>query len=127
MRQSDSLNDGESYFFAEVKMLKKIIDRLETERCFVLLDEVLKGTNSYDKQTGTIEVIKKLISKNVIGSIATHDLDVCQTTNDYPEKLINKCFEVEIIDNNLSFDFKLRDGICKNKSATFLMKKLEVI
>lgn len=127
MRQADSLNDGESYFFAEVKRLKRIMDKLESERCFVLLDEVLKGTNSDDKQTGTIEVIKKMLAKNAIGAIATHDLDVCQTTNDYPNNLINKCFEVEIIDNDLSFDYKLRDGVCKNKSATFLMEKLEVI
>ena len=127
MRQTDSLNDGESYFFAEVKRLRQIMDKLQSEICFVLLDEVLKGTNSDDKQTGTIEVIKKIISKNAIGSIATHDLEVCQTTNDYPNKLINKCFEVEIINNNLSFDYKLKDGICRNKSATFLMKKMNVI
>lgn len=127
MRQTDSLNDSESYFFAEVKRLKHIIDKLQSEICFVLLDEILKGTNSDDKQTGTIEVIKKIISKNAIGSIATHDLEVCHTTNDYPNILINKCFEVEIINNDLSFDYKLKDGICKNKSATFLMKKMEII
>ena len=127
MRHKDSLNDSESFFFAEVKRLKQIIDKLQSEICFVLLDEILKGTNSDDKQTGTIEVIKKIISKNAIGSIATHDLEVCQTTNDYPNKLINKCFEVEIINNDLSFDYILKDGICKNKSATFLMKKMEII
>lgn len=127
MRQTDSLHDSESYFFAEVKRLKQIIDKLQSEICFVLLDEILKGTNSDDKQTGTIEVIKKIISKNAIGSIATHDLEVCQITINYPNKLINKCFEVEIINNDLSFDYKLKDGICKNKSATFLMKKMEII
>lgn len=127
MRQSDSLNDSESYFFAEVKRLKQIIDKLENEVCFVLLDEILKGTNSDDKQSGTIAVIKKIISKKAIGAIATHDLEVCQTTNDYPNQLTNKCFEVAIINNDLSFDYKLRDGICKNKSATFLMEKMEII
>lgn len=127
MRQSDSLNDSESYFFAEVKRLKKIIDKLENEVCFVLLDEILKGTNSDDKQSGTIGVIKKMISKKAIGAIATHDLEVCQTTDDYPNQLENKCFEVEIINNDLAFDYKLKDGICKNKSATFLMEKMEII
>ena len=127
MRQTDSLNDGESYFFAEVKRLKKIMDTLQSETCFVLLDEILKGTNSDDKQIGTIEVLKKIISKNAIGSIATHDLEICKITNNYPNKLFNKCFEAEIIDNNLSFDFKIKDGICKNKSATFIMKKMEII
>lgn len=127
MRQSDSLADSESYFFAEVKRLKFIIDQLHGEVCFVLLDEILRGTNSDDKRSGTIGVIEKMIHRKVIGAIATHDLEVCLTTNAHPGKLINKCFEVEIIHNELCFDYKLRDGICQNKSATFLMKKMEII
>lgn len=127
MRQSDSLADSESYFFAEVKRLKFIIDQLHDEVCFVLLDEILRGTNSDDKRSGTIGVIEKMIHRKVIGAIATHDLEVCLTTNAHPDKLINKCFEVEIIHNELCFDYKLRDGICQNKSATFLMQKMEII
>ncbi|APA00228.1 MutS-related protein [Flavobacterium commune] len=127
MRLSDSLSDSESYFFAEIKRLKQIMDCLEVEPAFVLLDEILRGTNSDDKRNGTIEVLKKVIAKKAIGAIATHDIEVCLTTNDYPEILSNNCFEVEIKDNDLHFDYKLREGICKNKSATFLMKKMEVI
>lgn len=127
MRLSDSLNDNESYFFAEVKRLKEIMDKATKTVSFVLLDEILRGTNSDDKRNGTIEVIKKIIAKNTIGAIATHDLKVCDITQDYPDTLTNKCFEVEIIDNELAFDYQLREGICKNKSATFLMKKMEVI
>lgn len=127
MRLSDSLSDSESYFFAEIKRLKLIMDLLGNSRAFVLLDEILRGTNSDDKQNGTIEVIKKMITKEAIGAIATHDIEVCLTTNDYPNQLTNKCFEVEIVSNELHFDYKLRDGICKNKSATFLMKKMGVI
>lgn len=127
MRLSDSLSDSESYFFAEIKRLKQIMDELDHQPAFVLLDEILRGTNSDDKRNGTIEVIKKVIAKKALGAIATHDIEVCLTTNDFPETLINKCFEVEIINNDLHFDFLLRDGICKNKSATFLMKKMGVI
>jgi hypothetical protein len=127
MRLSDSLSDSESYFFAEVKRLKQIMDELETNPAFVLLDEILRGTNSDDKRNGTIEVVKKVIGKNAIGVIATHDIEVCLTTNEYPDVLTNKCFEVEIHNDELNFDYKLRDGICKNKSATFLMKKMGVI
>lgn len=127
MRLSDSLTDSESYFFAEVKRLKEMMDKLDKSRCFVLLDEILRGTNSDDKRSGTIAVVKNVLLKNAIGAIATHDLEVCQTTNDYPDKLVNKCFEVEITDNDLHFDYKLRDGICRNKSATFLMTKMGVI
>ncbi|RVT71213.1 DNA mismatch repair protein [Flavobacterium sufflavum] len=127
MRLSDSLSDSESYFFAEIKRLKQIMDALEQKPAFVLLDEILRGTNSDDKRNGTIEVLKKVIAKKAIGAIATHDIEVCLTTNDYPEILSNNCFEVEIKDNDLHFDYKLRDGICRNKSATFLMKKMEII
>lgn len=127
MRQSDSLSSGESYFFAEVKRLKSIIERLKTETCFVLLDEILRGTNSDDKQSGTIGVIQKIISLSAVGGIATHDLEVCKMTEEYPDKLENKNFEVEIINDELVFDYKLRNGICQNKSATFLMKKMEII
>ncbi|WP_026709209.1 MutS-related protein [Flavobacterium frigidarium] len=127
MRLSDSLSDSESYFFAEIKRLKLIMDALEDKPAFVLLDEILRGTNSDDKRNGTIEVVKKVIAKNAIGAIATHDIEVCLTTHEYPNTLTNKCFEVEIVNNDLHFDYKLRDGICKNKSATFLMKKIGVI
>jgi hypothetical protein len=127
MRLSDSLSDSESYFFAEIKRLKLIMDALEDKPAFVLLDEILRGTNSDDKRNGTIEVVKKVIAKNAIGAIATHDIEVCLTTHEYPNILTNKCFEVEILNNDLHFDYKLRDGICKNKSATFLMKKIGVI
>ncbi|SDX46436.1 MutS-related protein [Flavobacterium degerlachei] len=127
MRLSDSLSDSESYFFAEIKRLKQIMDELEKNPAFVLLDEILRGTNSDDKRNGTIEVVKKVIAKKAIGAIATHDIEVCLTTNEYPDVLTNKCFEVEIVNDELNFDYKLRDGICKNKSATFLMKKMGVI
>tara|TARA_R110000868_G_scaffold131418_2_gene341454 strand:- start:5009 stop:6781 length:1773 start_codon:yes stop_codon:yes gene_type:complete len=127
MRLSDSLSDSESYFFAEIKRLKQIMDTLEERPAFVLLDEILRGTNSDDKRNGTIEVVKKVIAKKAIGAIATHDIEVCLTTNEYPDVLTNKCFEVEIQNDELHFDYKLRDGICKNKSATFLMKKMGVI
>ena len=127
MRLSDSLSDSESYFFAEIKRLKQIMDELEDRPAFVLLDEILRGTNSDDKRNGTIQVVKKVIGKKAIGAIATHDIEVCLTTNDYPNILTNKCFEVEIINDELHFDYKLRDGICKNRSATFLMKKMGVI
>ncbi|MFP9098935.1 MutS-related protein [Flavobacterium sp. RHBU_24] len=127
MRQSDSLADSESYFFAEVKRLKQIIIALQGQPSFVLLDEILKGTNSDDKQSGTIGVIKKIIAQNGIGVIATHDIEVCYTSNDYPDYLKNQCFEVQITHDELVFDYTLRDGICQNKSATFLMKKMEII
>lgn len=127
MRLSDSLSENESYFFAEVKRLKQIMQQLDKGTAFVLLDEILRGTNSDDKRNGTIGVIKKLIEKKAIGGIATHDLEICNTTSAYPNYLSNNCFEVEIINNELVFDFKLRAGVCQNQSASFLMTKMEII
>ena len=127
MRLSDSLSNAESYFYAEVKRLKYILDCVRTEDCFVLLDEILRGTNSEDKQFGTMEYIKQLISTNVLGIIATHDLEVCKLEESYPDVLSNRNFAVEIINNELAFDYKLRTGICNSKSASFMMKKMGVI
>ncbi len=127
MRLSDSLSNAESYFYAEVKRLKYILDCVRTEDCFVLLDEILRGTNSEDKQFGTMEYIKQLISTNVLGIIATHDLEVCKLEESYPDALSNRNFAVEIINNELAFDYKLRAGICNSKSASFMMKKMGVI
>ncbi|MEQ9008397.1 MAG: DNA mismatch repair protein, partial [Ekhidna sp.] len=94
---------------------------------FVLLDEILRGTNSDDKRNGTMEVIRKMVEKKAFGGIATHDLEVCNVTNEHPKILSNKRFEVEIVNDELVFDYKLREGICENKSASFIMKKMSVI
>lgn len=127
MRLEDSLSDSESYFYAEVKRLKLIVESVKEQPCFVLLDEILRGTNSDDKQSGTIGVILKLINDQTFGMIATHDLEVCEITKDHPTILTNKCFEVEMHDDELFFDYKIHDGICKNKNATFIMKKMGII
>ncbi|MFY7652142.1 MAG: MutS-related protein [Chitinophagaceae bacterium] len=127
MRQTDSLANSESYFLAEVKRLQAIMNQLNQKVCFVLLDEILKGTNSDDKQAGTIAIIKKLVAKKAIGLIATHDLAVCKMVEEYPNNLVNKCFEVAIVNNELVFDYQLQEGVCKNKTATFLMQKMAVI
>lgn len=127
MRLSDSLSDSESYFFAEIKRLKYIMDKLQGQRAFVLLDEILRGTNSDDKRTGTIKVVKKMMTLKATGAIATHDIEVCNTAEEYPDSLVNRCFEAKIVNEELYFDYKLRDGICRNKSATFLMEKMGVI
>ncbi len=127
MRLTDSLNEGESYFYAEVKRLKQIVLEAQKQPIFVLLDEILRGTNSDDKTQGTIGVVKKMMDCNAIGLIATHDLEVCTIEKIYPEKLNNKSFEGLIKDNDLYFDYTLRDGICQNKNATFIMQKMEII
>jgi len=127
MRVADSLAENESYFYAEVKRLKQITDQLDRGHCLVLLDEILRGTNSDDKRNGTLEVIRRMVREGAFGVIATHDLEVCKETDLHPDALCNKCFEVEIRNDELFFDYKLGEGICVNQSATFLMKKTGII
>jgi len=127
MRLDDSLADSQSYFFAEINRIKMIVEKMNQQNSFIILDEILRGTNSDDKRNGTIELLKKLKDQNATGIIATHDTEVCQLTYQYSDYFRNKCFEVEIKENDLYFDYVLRDGICQNKSATFLMKKVGII
>ena len=127
IKTSDSLQNGESYFFAELKRLKEIVNSLETgAKLFIILDEILRGTNSEDKHKGSEGFVKKLIKLEASGIIATHDLALGQLEKSFPGRVINKRFEVEIKDNELFFDYKLKEGISQNLNATFLMKKMEI-
>lgn len=128
VRTNDSLGDDESYFYAELKKLSRIISRLENgERVFVIIDEMLKGTNSHDKHTGSAALIRRLIAMEASGLIATHDIELGKLENDYPSRLITRCFEVMTDAGHLSFDYLLRPGISRNLNATFLMKKMGII
>ncbi len=127
LRTSDSLNDNESYFFAELKRLKMIIDRLQSgEELFIILDEILKGTNSEDKQKGSIALMKQLVSLNSNGIIATHDLLLGGLEKEYPDAIKNYRFEADIKNEHLSFSYKIREGIAQNMNACFLMKKMGI-
>ena len=128
MRITDSLQDSESFFYAELKRLETIIRHLSAgNKTFILLEEILRGTNSNDKHNGTIGLIRKLVSRNACGIIATHDLSVADLSVEYPAYINNKCFESEIINDELIFDYKIKDGVCTKLSASFLMKKLGII
>jgi len=127
IKTSDSLQDGESYFFAELKHLHQIIQQLEKgEQLFIILDEILRGTNSKDKQKGSKALLKQLIRFRSSGLVATHDLALGSLADDFPDNIINKRFEVEIENNQLIFDYQLKDGISQNLNATFLMKKMGI-
>ncbi|MFV0606991.1 MAG: MutS-related protein, partial [Niabella sp.] len=125
MRITDSLQDSESFFYAELKRLQAIIQHLQAgHTTFVILDEILRGTNSNDKRNGTIGLIRKLAKENTVGIIATHDVVVADLKNEYPNYIANKAFESQIINDELLFDYKLKDGVCTTLSASYLMKKL---
>lgn len=127
LRTSDSLKDNESYFFAELKRLHQIIERLKGgEIMFIILDEILKGTNSIDKQKGSLSLVKQLIKLRANGIIATHDLLLGTLKEYFPSEIKNYCFEADITNNELSFSYKLKEGVAQNMNACFLMKKMGI-
>lgn len=127
LRTSDSLSDNESYFFAELKRLKRIIELLnQGQQLFIILDEILKGTNSMDKQKGSFDLIRQFMQLKANGIIATHDLLLGSLIKQFPEEIRNYCFEADIKDNELTFSYKLREGVAQNMNACFLMKKWEL-
>ncbi|MGJ7030535.1 MutS-related protein [Niabella hirudinis] len=128
MRITDSLQESESFFYAELKRLQTIVQHLQKgNNTFVILDEILRGTNSNDKRNGTIGLIQKMVGFDTFGIIATHDVVVADLIQDYPDYISNKAFESEIVNDELIFDYKLKDGVCTKLSASYLMKKLGVI
>lgn len=127
LRTTDSLSDNESYFFAELKRLKRIIDLLdEGQELFIILDEILKGTNSADKQKGSLDLIRQFMRLKADGIIATHDLLLGTLADQFPEYIRNYCFEADIKDNELTFSYHLREGVAQNMNACFLMRKMGI-
>ncbi|WP_242117285.1 MutS-related protein [Aestuariivivens sediminicola] len=126
MRTRDSLTDDSSYFFSELSRLKFIVDKIEKAPYFIVLDEILKGTNSTDKAIGSRKFIEKLVETNATGIIATHDLSLCELEKEFAE-VRNYFFEAKIVNGELYFDYKLKQGICKNMNASFLLKKMNIV
>ncbi len=126
MRTADSLSNEESYFFSELKRLKFIVDELENQPYFVILDEILKGTNSHDKALGSQKFLSRLAQSGSTGLIATHDLSICSLSESV-ENVQNFYFDAEIMNDELYFDYKIKPGICQNMNASFLLKKMKIV
>jgi MutS domain V len=128
LRISDSLQDQTSYFMAELKKLQKIIRRLDTGApALVLIDEILRGTNSEDKTYGSEQFILRLLQYPCLSLFATHDLSLGQLEQTKPGAVRNYCFESVIEAGELHFDYRLQRGIARNRNASFLMHKLGII
>lgn len=128
MRTADSLRENKSYFYAELDRLKSIMDELrEGNPLLILLDEILKGTNSTDKQAGSVALVKQLVDHRCLAVIATHDLGLGDLENTYPGRVANYSFEANIENDQLSFDYKLKRGVAQTMNATFLMHKMGII
>ncbi|MFC2115650.1 hypothetical protein ACFLTU_04205 [Bacteroidota bacterium] len=127
MRVRDSIISRESTFYAELKRLRKIIDvHKNGEKVMVILDEILKGTNSRDKHFGSDMFIRQMIGDGSAGLIATHDLELSILEDEFPENIFNYSFEVQIDNQEFIYDYKLRRGVCRTLNATELMKKMGI-
>ena len=127
MRTSDDLTVESSYFHAELTRLRFIMDAIENgEKVFIILDEILKGTNSKDKEIGSAKFLQKLQRLNAKGVIATHDLSLCNLSNDNLA-FKNMYFDSAITGDVLSFDYLIRPGICQNMNASFLLKQMKLV
>ena len=131
MRIIDSLEKGESSFFAELKRLKQILDILEEadkkgEYNLVLLDEILRGTNSKDRYLGSVAIIKQLLKLPATAFIASHDVELSKLEAEFPDKITNYAFEVENMETGLHYPYKIKKGVCQNTNAVFLMQKMGI-
>lgn len=127
MRISDNLAENTSTFYAELKKLKTIIEAVNNhEKVFILLDEILRGTNSHDRHTGSAAFITQLIRHHAFAVIATHDLELAELEEQYPQSIENYHFDVQVRGEELFFDYKLKEGVCKSLNASLLMKKIGI-
>jgi hypothetical protein len=128
MRTTDSLSHNESYFYAELKRLKTLKAKIAVdEDIFFILDEILKGTNSADKSLGSKLFLKKLISMGGTGLVATHDTSVGEMEKEFPQSVMNMCFEIEIEGETIRFDYKLQKGITQKMNAALLMRQMGIL
>jgi len=128
LRVSDSLQEHTSYFMAELKKLQQIIHSLQKGiPSLVLIDEILRGTNSEDKTYGSEHYIRKLLQYRCLSLFATHDLSLGKLEEEKPGVVSNYCFESVIEGGELHFNYQLQRGLARNRNASFLMKKMEII
>jgi hypothetical protein len=127
MRIKDSLNESTSTFKAELDRLQMLLAAVENEhKVFFLIDEMLRGTNSVDKYLGSKAVIEQLISKKGVGMVATHDLQIAELEKKYPDYIRNFYFDIQVVNGEMLFDYKMKHGECKTFNASLLLKQIGI-
>ena len=126
MRTTDDLTHGISYFNAELLRLKQLIASLDPNvPSLIILDEILKGTNSLDKLNGSRLFLEYISERNVTGVIATHDLELSKLEDENPLRFHNYSFEIEL-GTDVTYTYKIGRGVARNQNATFLLKQILV-
>jgi DNA mismatch repair ATPase MutS len=127
MRVADNLAENTSTFYAELKKLQHIIESVNRkEEVFILLDEVLRGTNSTDRHKGTQALLRQLLQSRAVAVIATHDTELALSESAANVSVINYHFDGRVVGDELYFDYIIKKGICESLNATALMKKIGI-
>jgi hypothetical protein len=127
MRIADNLEENTSTFYAELKKLKLMIDAVNAgEKVLLLMDEILRGTNSLDRHKGSKALIEQLIHHRACGLVATHDLELAELSGQHPAAISNYHFDVQVAGEELYFDYALKTGVCQSMNASILMKKIGI-
>lgn len=125
MRIKDSLNDQTSTFKAELNRLKMILEGVTTlAHPLVLIDEMLRGTNSKDKYLGSKVFIQQMIKEHTPALFATHDLQLSEMITTYPAAIRNYHFDIQLAAGEMNFDYKLKYGACRTFNAAILLKEI---
>jgi DNA mismatch repair ATPase MutS len=125
IRINDSLHEGSSRFYAEITRLRQLFDVVDGGRPLLfLLDELLQGTNSWDRRSGAEGIVRAFAARGAIGLISTHDLALTDISGLPQDALVNVHFQDELRDGRMLFDFKLRDGVVTRSNAMELMRSI---
>lgn len=125
MRTTDDLTHGISYFNAELLRLEQLMQFCKRGelRTLIILDEILKGTNSLDKLNGSRLFLESISRMPVTGVIATHDLELSRMAESSPGRFHNYCFEIDL-GTDVTYTYKIQPGVARNQNATFLLNKI---
>lgn len=124
MRTTDDLAHGISYFNAELLRLQQLLDAVKgNARTLIILDEILKGTNSLDKLNGSRLFLESVSALPVTGLIATHDLELSRMAEEHPNRFHNFCFEIRLADH-ITYTYRITPGVARNQNATHLLRQL---
>jgi DNA mismatch repair ATPase MutS len=125
IRVNDSLREGSSRFYAEIKRLRQIFDLADGDPPLLfLLDELLQGTNSKDRRIGAEGMVRALVNRGAIGLASTHDLALTDIGGSIEGSLRNVHFQDELAGGRMTFDYKLRDGIVTKSNGLELMRSI---
>ena len=125
LRVFDSLQEGHSHFYNEIRRLRSILELTRGSRAVLfLLDEILHGTNSHDRRIGAEAVVRSLLERGALGLVTTHDLALAQIADELGERAANVHFEDQVTDGAIRFDYRMRPGVVTRSNALALMRAI---